>query len=366
MRYEIFGVKPDTGQWRWSEERGLRAKAAYEEYLAKYSHKMGLDEYYLQHLAETGEKLNFVRQSEEGVIQYYVPPRNYKLMSDVWLKIRTRGDVTDFTTEKHAELVGKISDWIAGEEGITLDFFAGSGTTAHAVMDLNRQDGGSRKYILVEIGEYFDTVLKPRIQKVAFSANWKAGVPQDRDGMSHMFKYQRIESYEDALNNIRVQPPAEPQLSLLYDEFDDYMLSYMLDFETRGSPTLLSQDAFETPFDYKLDVQCGHESPQPTTVDLVETFHYLLGLHVRRLERHQHQDRKYVVSRGEVRTEHGIESVVVIWRDRAGLDLEKEADWVHSELLPEPVDRVYVNGESFIDKAEPVEFAFRDRMESEQ
>lgn len=362
MRYEIFGIEPDTGQWRWQQERGLRAKAAYEEYLAKHSEKMSLDEYYLQHLTETGEKLNFVRQNDEGVVQYYVPPRDYKLMSDVWLNIRTRGDVTNFTTEKHVELVGKISGWVAGKEGLVLDFFAGSGTTAHAVMNLNREDGGERKYILVEIGDYFDTILKPRIQKVAFSANWKDGVPQDRDGVSHVFKYQRLESYEDALNNIRVRQPEGAQRWLLYEGFGDYQLHYLLDFETRDSPTLLAQEAFERPFAYTLRIQRGHESPQDETVDLVETFHYLIGMHVRRLERYEHQNRTYVVSRGEVRTERGVERTVVVWRDTPELDLHQEADWANQALLTEPVDRVYVNGPSHIEGAQPLEITFREKM----
>ena len=252
-----------------------------------------------------------------------------------------------------------------GAQETALDFFAGSGTSAHAVMNINREDGGDRKYILVEVGDYFDTVLKPRIQKVAFSPNWKDGVPQDRDGVSHMFKYQRLESYEDALNNIRVGPPEGPQRRLLYDEFDDYMLHYMLDFETRDSPALLSQQAFETPFAYTLKIQRGHESPQDTVVDLVETFHYLIGMHVRRLERHEHQGRSYVVSRGEVRTERGVEKTLVIWRDTPDLDLDREADWAHEVLLTEPVDRVYVNGPSHIRQAQPLEITFREKMEGE-
>lgn len=65
----------------------------------------------------------------------------------------------------------------SAEVPIILDYFAGSGTTGHAVISLNRQDQGKRKYILVEQGEYFDTVLKPRIQKVVYSADWKDGKP---------------------------------------------------------------------------------------------------------------------------------------------------------------------------------------------
>jgi hypothetical protein len=60
---------------------------------------------------------------------------------------------------------------------VVLDFFAGSGTTGHAVINLNREDGGRRKFILVEMGDYFDTVLVPRIKKVIFSPEWKDGKP---------------------------------------------------------------------------------------------------------------------------------------------------------------------------------------------
>jgi adenine-specific DNA-methyltransferase len=266
-----------------------------------------------------------------------------------------------FIYAKPTSLVLALAEQVTSGDERVMDFFAGSGTTAHAVMDLNRQKGGNRRYILVEVGNYFDDVLKPRIQRVAFSANWKDGVPQDRDGMSHIFKYQRLESYEDALNNIRVHPPEGAQLELI-KQFDDYMLHYMLDFETRGSPTLLAQETFEKPFDCTLKIQRGHKSPQDTKVDLVETFHYLIGLHVRRLERHEHQGRTYVVSRGEVRTERGIEKVVTLWRDTEGLDREQEAKWVNEHVLTDPVDRVYVNGPSFIHKAEPLEITFRERM----
>src|SRR5699024_9289482 len=134
--------------------------------------------------------------------------------------------------------------------GVVFDYFAGSGTTGHAVLNLNKEDGGNRKYILVEMGQYFDTVLIPRIQKVVFSNSWKDGVPQGKDGQSHAFKYHFIESYEDALNNIDFKNPEDTQQAM---EFEDYMLHYMLDFETQGvSATLLKEEAFETPFDYQL------------------------------------------------------------------------------------------------------------------
>jgi len=94
-------------------------------------------------------------------------------------------------------------------KGTTLDFFAGSGTTGHAVLNLNKVDNGSRKFILVEMGDYFDSTLKERIRRVMFSENWKNGHPDTKkkvDGTVGMVKYQRLEQYEDVLSNL-ITPP---------------------------------------------------------------------------------------------------------------------------------------------------------------
>lgn len=83
---------------------------------------------------------------------------------------------------------------------IVLDYFAGSGTTAHALINVNREDGGKRKYILVEMAQYRGTVILPRVKKVVFSDNWKDGkVEQGGQGIGHFCKYYELEQYEDAL-----------------------------------------------------------------------------------------------------------------------------------------------------------------------
>ena len=163
---------------------------------------------------------------------------------------------------------------------IILDYFAGSGTTGHAVINLNREDEGNRKYILVEMGEYFNTVTKPRIKKVIYSKDWKDGKPQNRNtGVSQIFKYMRLEGYEDSLNNIEFSrtPEQEKQLSYNTKFFNEYLVSYMLHMESRDS--LLNLDQFKKPFDYKLRITQNNEAKE-TTIDLVETFNYLLGLTV--------------------------------------------------------------------------------------
>ena len=98
-------------------------------------------------------------------------------------------------------------------KGVALDFFAGSGTTGHAILNLNKTDNGSRKFILVEMGDYFESKLKERIRRVMFSKNWKKGKPNENkeiDGTVGIVKYQRLEQYEDVLNNITFAPPPPP------------------------------------------------------------------------------------------------------------------------------------------------------------
>lgn len=162
------------------------------------------------------------------------------------------------------------------EQCYILDLFGGSGTTGHAVIDLNRNDNGNRKYILFEMGEYFNTVTRPRMQKVIYSADWKEGKPQNRNtGVSHIMKYMKLESYEDALSNISLDDEKHGLSSLFGD---DYLINYMLDIEAEGS--LLNLDAFRTPFEYKLKVTENNETKEKN-VDVVETFNYLIGLTVK-------------------------------------------------------------------------------------
>lgn len=173
----------------------------------------------------------------------------------------------------------------AGDQVSTiLDFFVGSGTTGDATIKLNREDGGTRKYILVEMGDYFNTVLKPRIAKVIYSESWKDGKPITRHtGISHCFKYIQLESYEDTLNNLYFEenPVRDKAIQSKAELKEDYMLHYLLDVETRDSQSLLNIDAFADPTAYKLKVKKpGTDEYIVRNVDLMETFNYLLGLRV--------------------------------------------------------------------------------------
>jgi len=268
-----------------------------------------------------------------------------------------------FPSPKPTKLLQRILQ--VGEGNTVLDYFAGSGTTGHAVMKMNHDDevdGDDRQYILVEMGDYFDTVMLPRLKKVALTDDWDEGVPESRNGQSHVIEYHRLESYEDALNNIKVEKP-DTELDLM-DQFDDYALRYMLPTETQESETLLVPEAFEKPFDYTLRIQHGMESPTAREVDLESTFNYLIGLEVSTRRVYGHQDRRYVVVTGQVEREQAIDEVMVVWRNRGDLDLAEEKEWAADTLPDGPFDTVYVNGPSHIrGKAEPTEIVFRERMD---
>lgn len=177
----------------------------------------------------------------------------------------------------------------ASDDGdIVTDYFAGSGTTAHAAIQLCRERK-PRKYICIEMGDHFNTVVLPRTKKVVYSQSYKNGKPTERNtGISQCFKYIRLESYEDTLYNLELKRTPEQQALLDLAESEgpdklkeDYTLRYLLDIESRGSPSLLSIDRFLDPTAYKLKVKKpGSDESSEVAVDLIETFNYLIGLKV--------------------------------------------------------------------------------------
>lgn len=172
-------------------------------------------------------------------------------------------------------------------KALIFDYFAGSGTTGQAVITLNREIAGSnRRYILAEMGRYFDNVTKTRILKSIYASDWNNGKPVARDsGISHCFKYIRLESYEDTLGNLRLERKQGQQSMFEQRAHDDarqaYVMNYMLDVETRGSQSLLNINQFLDPTQYQLNVRSASgDETLPVKVDLLETFNYLLGLEV--------------------------------------------------------------------------------------
>ena len=325
---------PKTG-WRWPYDAFGNQNNYFKKLNIDNRIVWGLDE------MKIPQQKSFLHEVEtnvsKSVINDYADGE--KELTNVFGKSRA------FSNPKPTSLIKRFCKQAATQNKIILDFFVGSGTTGHAVIDLNRDDNEKRKFLLIEMGTYFDTVTKPRIQKVIYSKDWKDGKPVSREGISHCFKYMRLESYEDTLNNLVVKQ-TEGQQSVIENNpsfREGYMLNYMLDVETRDS--LLNLDWFENPFNCYLNVTKNNELV-PTKVDLVETFNYLIGLVV---ENYAIPKEGYVVVTGK---NLAGESILVVWRDctlHNSSELNKFLEKSKYNPLDTEYDRIYVNGDNNVE-----------------
>ena len=158
MRYDILGFTPQTGQWRNSKEKADIAVQNYKVFEEQFASKMTLEEYY----AKTGIK-EFIRRIPNGVgknggVQHWVAPSDSMLRTSNWTDIEVSQIGKEinlpFDNPKSKLLLMEICRLIRNDKDfLTLDFFSGSATTAHAVMQLNAEDGGNRKFIMVQLPE---------------------------------------------------------------------------------------------------------------------------------------------------------------------------------------------------------------------
>ena len=191
MRFKLFDKEPTTGQWRWEKQRTLKAVDNYEKFLSQRDF-INIDDYYNDHLMATNEKLDFVRKNEDGAIQYYVPPQSGKLLSDNWMDILLSGSFAGFDTEKNVLILERIIQWMTIEDpnAIILDSFAGSGTTAHAVLTANAQDAGHRRFIMIEmLPEIAEKTTAERLKKVVGGYREKG---KSFKGAGGGFRYYRL------------------------------------------------------------------------------------------------------------------------------------------------------------------------------
>lgn len=307
-----------------------------------------------------------------------------------WIK-SLFSESSSFSFPKSIFAVYDVLFCVIGEntKAVVMDIFAGSATTGEAVIRMNKEineEGslGERKYILVEMGEYFNTVTLPRMKKVVYSANWKDGKPTSRDtGVSHIMKYMKLESYEDALSNITLDNEKHGLSSILGE---DYLINYMLDIEAEGS--LLNLDAFKSPFDYRLKVNENNETKEKN-IDVVETFNYLIGLTVKTsgaityfnavpdrngeyegaVELSESRDGEYGFKRIDGTLPDG-RKALVIWRTISDDILESNAAldvYFTKNIHDTSYDVIYVNGDNNLqNEVKMIETEFRKRMFEEE
>lgn len=303
---------------------------------------------------EKGKKIYEKDEQGRGI---YIE-RTERVIDNVWQipLLHAHPEMVHFHTQKPEEIVRRVFASSTRERELVLDFFLGSGTAASVATKMHR------KWIGIEMGEFFETITLRRIKRVI--AGEKTGISQSVGWQGGgFFKYLYLEQYEDTLNNLDLTTrKQEGQLAL--ERFgDEYLLRYMLKFETQGSPSLLNLKQFQDPFNYKLKVQEGDKIRE--RVDLVETLNYLLGIHVKKMRQFQDNGRLYRAVLGEKRGKR----IVIVWRPMNGLNgdtraLQQDRQFIQCTVIPallgegKKPDRLLVNGNCYVPGAESIELEF--------
>ena len=171
MRYDILGFTPETGQWKWSKPMADEAVNNYKVYEEQYSDKMTLEEYW----ASTGKTKKFIRRNPNGRgknagVENWIAPADGILRNTNWLDfLASKNDPSSqglFDFPKNVDVIRELLLTATEKDSLVLDFFSGSATTAHAVMQLNAEDNGHRKYIMVQIPENTDNEQYPTICEI--------------------------------------------------------------------------------------------------------------------------------------------------------------------------------------------------------
>lgn len=281
--------------------------------------------------------------------KYLVKSTDEKVLGTNWTDISGYSNTTGFSTENAEILLKRYIDITSKEGDVILDYFVGSGTTISVSHKMNR------KWIGVEMGKYFNEYPLVRMKRVLNNShkgiskdvNWKGG---------GVFVYQVLESYEDVLNNLAINPKYNETI-LQFDPIaqQEYLISYMLDVETQDH--LFNIDMFRNPFNAQLKVSENNELIS-TSIDLVETFNYLIGLYVQRVQRVG--DIKFV----EGKTRDGIKTLV-IWRNLETTSNEETAQRfrkIYDSVRSSEFDQIYINGDHHFDNMRTGEDTFKVKL----
>ncbi len=319
LRYEFFGF---IRTWKYTKEKML--------------------EYY---------KKGIVFQPTPGSLpqkKQYLDESNGMKLNDIWADISTvmggSKEYLNFTTQKPESLLKRIILVSLNTGDTILDFFLGSGTTTAVAHKLKR------KWIGVEMGEHFYTVVLPRMKKIL--AYDKSGISKENDVKENynennaggFFKYFDLEQYEDSLNNIEFNKSKENNDIL--NNIQDYFIKYMLNYETNNSKIFLNLKSVENPCDYNLKIINDGEE-KTVNVNLIETFNYLYNIKVNKILL-LNNDRKYTFVLGIKENEN----ILVVWRDLNNIDYKNDKDFIYDVINKYfeniNIDTLLTNGNSII------------------
>lgn len=140
MEYEIFGEKPPKGR-HWMYSKDITSNMINE---------------------------GTIRQNPNtGTIQYLIPKSDFTLLDTNWTDIQEYSSNWNFPNgEKNIELIKRIIKMLDEQDIIVLDSFAGSGTTGHSILELNKESDLNRQFILIESEDHAKSIIYPRLKSV--------------------------------------------------------------------------------------------------------------------------------------------------------------------------------------------------------
>lgn len=228
MRYELLGFVPTEGQWRWQKELAEEAVENYKVYLKEFSRRFTLEQYWIN----TGCKLKFIRRIENGTgknggVQYWVGPNETSLRTSNWNDLEVSQIAKDFDlpfeNPKNVNLIKELikSAYLNEKDGLILDFFSGSATTAEALMKLNFEDAKNIHYILVQIPEKVQNPDYPNIHSICDLAEQRIKLSAEKLKNENPLTTLKLDTglrvFKLDSSNLKdiTRSPSQTQLSLL-------------------------------------------------------------------------------------------------------------------------------------------------------
>lgn len=236
MRYDIFGITPERGQWRWGKDRSYMAIDNYQRMLnetgqsAESVSQLIIDTWYLKQ----NDEIDLLRLSETGKPEHYIPPTNETLLNSSWvdLLVGSSSEIGQlfstkvFDTAKLTSIITRMLNFV-NDDSIILDFFSGSASTAHAVMQLNAEDGGKRKFIMVQIPE--ETSEKSEAYKAGYKNICEIGKERIRRAAKKIAEENPKAKFDGGFRVLKLDSSNMKDVYYNPEDFYSYFLDNLVD-----------------------------------------------------------------------------------------------------------------------------------------
>jgi adenine-specific DNA-methyltransferase len=180
----------ELGRWRWGLETFIERFNNNQVYFDK-------ERVYMKE-----RQVDFINKFPEALLENFLNTKGTNELKEIF-------ETKKFDFPKPSELIQFLLTVATSSDSIILDSFAGSGTTAHAVLNLNKEDGGNRKFILIEMEEYAETITAERVKRVISGY-------ADVAGTGGEFDYYELGEPLFVENNLNPKLPVEKIREYIY------------------------------------------------------------------------------------------------------------------------------------------------------